>query len=30
MMHIPFVKHLVKDLGLTKDAGLDSPLIHPL
>lgn len=24
------LKHLVKDLGLAKDAGLDSPLIHPL
>lgn len=24
------LKHLVKDLGLAKDAGLSSPLIHPL
>jgi hypothetical protein len=24
------LKHLVKDLGLAKAAGLDSPLIHPL
>jgi 3-hydroxyisobutyrate dehydrogenase len=24
------LKHLVKDLALAKDAGLDSPLIHPL
>ena len=24
------LKHLVKDLRLAKEAGLDSPLIHPL
>jgi len=24
------LKHLVKDLGLAKEAGLDTPLIHPL
>jgi 3-hydroxyisobutyrate dehydrogenase len=31
---IPFLcfalKHLVKDLRLAKEAGLNSPLIHPL